>query len=552
MKERVPFGSIACLLCVLVFSLHSVACGSDKDHAEIESIGVATQPATATAGASQQVAFRIVDDSNRPFKAAGVRIDVTLNESTFSDGERVKTARTDAEGIAHFDVSINKAKEDYVLIASSSDSFLEGVNTHTLPFNVVAGPPAAAHSSISGTDGVSNSSEGAQITIDLFDAYGNPVSGVTPTFEATGQDNVYKSCTKSDDDGMSSCTMTSETGGVKVLQLTSPVAVDGEAITFSWDCDETHAPFGAGNGTASDPYRLCAPDHLAAIGPTPLHMSRHFVVTSDINMMPIDDFTPIGSVSNNTFKGRFDGGNHRIQRLRASGTFKVGLFAVIDAAGHVENVVLRDVSIRGEGNVGGLAGINKGTIIKSSASGYVKGTGSASAFGANAIGGLVGANHGAVIASNATCTVDGGFATRVGGLVGGNYKGSSVEDAYATGAVSGENTVGGLVGYRFEDVIDTSYATGAVTAAEEDNEVRAGGLAAEIRGGDASSVVTTNSFWDNETSGQATSAGGNALTTAEFGTEATFTDANWNFTDTWTMGEDSDGNVRPVLQWQTP
>lgn len=77
----------------------------------------------------------------------------------------------------------------------------------------------------------------------------------------------------------------------------------------------------------------------------------------------------------------------------------------------------------------------------------------------------------------------------VGGLVG--YSGalavdSTVSNCYATGTVSGSNYVGGLVGFN-----------------------------------DNGSTVE-NSFWDTETSGQVSSAGGTGKTTAEMKTESTF------------------------------
>jgi hypothetical protein len=58
-----------------------------------------------------------------------------------------------------------------------------------------------------------------------------------------------------------------------------------------------------------------------------------------------------------------------------------------------------------------------------------------------------------------------------------------------------------------------------------------------------------NSFWDTETSGQATSAGGTGKTTAEMQTESTFTDAGWDFTTVWDI-EDYFGINYPFLRWQ--
>jgi len=58
------------------------------------------------------------------------------------------------------------------------------------------------------------------------------------------------------------------------------------------------------------------------------------------------------------------------------------------------------------------------------------------------------------------------------------------------------------------------------------------------------------SFWDTQTSGQATSAGGTGLPTDEMQTMSTFTDAGWDFTTpVWTIDEGAD---YPRLWWETP
>jgi hypothetical protein len=57
----------------------------------------------------------------------------------------------------------------------------------------------------------------------------------------------------------------------------------------------------------------------------------------------------------------------------------------------------------------------------------------------------------------------------------------------------------------------------------------------------------SNSFWDVNTSGLSSSAGGVGKTTKEMRTKSTFTDAGWNFTDVWFIVE----NVTyPALRWQ--
>jgi hypothetical protein len=119
-------------------------------------------------------------------------------------------------------------------------------------------------------------------------------------------------------------------------------------------------------------------------------------------------------------------------------------------------------------------------------------------------------------------------------------------NCYSTGSVSGGHDVGGLVGYIFGS-ITTSYSTGSVSG---DHSV--GGLVGRSFGAPSS---ITMSFWDIETSGQATSDGGTGKTTAEMQTASTFLEAGWDFADElvnenaeiWWIDE---GKDYPRLWWE--
>ena len=153
-------------------------------------------------------------------------------------------------------------------------------------------------------------------------------------------------------------------------------------------------------------------------------------------------------------------------------------------------------TVHGNYDVGGLAGDNAGAIATSYATGAVT--------GAQVSGGLVGyaETTSTIGQSYATGAVSGSVA--IGGLVGDNAGAVSV--AYALGSVSGSNTVGGLIGNsEAGDSVDQTYATGHVTGT-----TLTGGLVG-FNGG-----AVTNSYWDTQTSGQATSPAGTGLTTAQF------------------------------------
>jgi hypothetical protein len=159
------------------------------------------------------------------------------------------------------------------------------------------------------------------------------------------------------------------------------------------------------------------------------------------------------------------------------------------------------------------------------------------------VGGLVGNNGGKIIKCYSVVMVNG--VGRVGGLVGGNGGGTtsgSITACYSTGSVIGDRFVGGLVGVNSYGGdggdITNCYSTGVVIGNED-----VGGLV----GRNNSLGRITSSFWDIETSGPTGSDGGVGLTTAEMQMQSTFTNAGWDFENTWMICE---GKDYPRLQWE--
>ncbi|MCJ7778358.1 MAG: hypothetical protein MUP16_08605, partial [Sedimentisphaerales bacterium] len=105
------------------------------------------------------------------------------------------------------------------------------------------------------------------------------------------------------------------------------------------------------------------------------------------------------------------------------------------------------------------------------------------------------------------------------------------------GTVAGVGSVGGLVGINYGN-ITTCYATGMVTGTGSK-----GGLVGSNSGGNVS-----GSFWDVNTSGLATSDGGEGKTTAQMQNADTFLIAGWDFTTpVWKI---CNGINYPKLAWQ--
>jgi len=124
-----------------------------------------------------------------------------------------------------------------------------------------------------------------------------------------------------------------------------------------------------------------------------------------------------------------------------------------------------------------------------------------------------------------------------GGLVA--YNGSTITNCYSTGTVTGEEDTGGLVGYIYEGSISNCYSKGYVTST--------GGSTGGLVGYNYESTIS-NSFWDIETSGQTTSAGGTGKTTAEMKNQTTYTDAGWSYPDIWNINPDLN-NGYPYLNY---
>ena len=351
-----------------------------------------------------------------------------------------------------------------------------------------------------------------------------------------------------------------------------------------------------GLGTRDEPYLISDAMELGAM----IHYSHsaHYRLASSIDLSGIH----WGMAVIPSFSGTFDGNNLTISHLTLTGASYVGLFGQLGSGAEVKDLGLVDVNISGSGNyVGGLVRKNYGAVTECYSTGAVSGTGWS-------VGGLVGANQGNVTQCYSTGTVsDNGTAwwSYVGGLVGENTERGFISDCYSTGAVSGGSSVGGLVGnnwgtvtqcystgmvsgsdwvgglvgmngdaaYDLSGVITQCYSTatvagvisigglvgcnsGTVTQCYSagrlsGNEGYVGGLV----GGSDWGATVSRCFWDTQTSGQATSAGGEGRTTAQMQMAKTFLDAGWDFVDeTSNSSEDiwwiDEGKDYPHLWWE--
>ncbi len=266
------------------------------------------------------------------------------------------------------------------------------------------------------------------------------------------------------------------------------------------------------------------------------------------------------------FVGSFDGQGFEIRDLFIDRPVEehVGLFSFVETGAVIVGVALIDVDVTGDTYVGGLVGhIHDGSLSNCHSTGSVAGD--------THVGGLAGESGGAVSNTYSTASVSGSF--EVGGLIGQNH--GTVSKSYSTGMVTGDEYVGGLVGWNHHGTISNSYSSGMV-----DGVSLVGGLVGSNRATvsncysfgtvtgleDVGGLVGRNyqgtvnsSFWDIETSGQATSSGGTGNSTAEMQNIATFAGAAWNIVAVGSVGDRNaayiwnivDGATYPFLSWQS-
>jgi len=316
---------------------------------------------------------------------------------------------------------------------------------------------------------------------------------------------------------------------------------------------------------------------------------------------------PIGT-SDDGFTGSFDGQGYGIWDLfiKRPAQDYVGLFAhvswthPIENVGRIENVGLVNADVTGCNRVGVVVGDNAGIVNNSYSTCSVTS-------GCHYVGGLVGYNDGGFVSNSYSTgnvtgtryvgglvgritgartvregTVRNCYSTsrvtgvmRIGGLVGSTFADVDVSNSYSTGSVIGNRWVGGLVAENYGGNVSNSYSTGNVTGSGyvggltgfnlwgtisscySTGTVSGDGLIGGLVGGNSEGIMN-NSFWDIETSGQATSDGGAGKTMTEMKSLTTFSSAGWNITAVanpdirnpsyiWNI---VDGQTYPLLSWE--
>ncbi|MHC4086210.1 MAG: GLUG motif-containing protein [Planctomycetota bacterium] len=313
--------------------------------------------------------------------------------------------------------------------------------------------------------------------------------------------------------------------------------------------------YSGGTGGPYDPYIINTAEDMNEIGACPNDWDKNFLLINDINLGDFTgtQFNIIGR-SSKPFAGVFDGNGHTISNF----TYRSGLFGYVStsdaeiknlgliapdvgpetgqtisyvgalvgtlANGTISNCYSAGAKVSGRWRVGGLVGQHlDGIISECYADGDVQGI--------HSVGGLVGfTGWGTISACYTSGSVTG--EDRIGGLVGDNQE--EISNCYSTSIVDGNSEVGGLVGCHWNTPISNCYSAGRVTGI---NDV--GGLVGK------NEWIVFGSYWDVNSSGQATSGGGRGRTTEEMMMESTF--FGWGCDAVWKIDE---GHDYPRLYWE--
>ncbi len=213
----------------------------------------------------------------------------------------------------------------------------------------------------------------------------------------------------------------------------------------------------SGTGTSVNPYLVQDFADLDTMGRGVYSDAATYRLVADIDAAPSvtahgdSGFRPL------VFSGVLHGHGHTISAMMIHRPgVSAGLFELLGPASLVDSLGIVGGTILGSHEVGGLVAKNYGGQIK-----YCYATNAVTGDTANSqVGGLVGVNTGSILGSYATGVVSGDSAIYGGGLVGVNV--GPIQHSYATGTVLAGKILGGLVGKNSGE-IDSCYATGALS-----------------------------------------------------------------------------------------
>jgi hypothetical protein len=211
-----------------------------------------------------------------------------------------------------------------------------------------------------------------------------------------------------------------------------------------------------GLGTAEQPFLIHNARDLGAVVAAP---RAYYRLETSLDLSEITwSVAPVP-----IFAGVFDGNSHTIANLQIHGGGSLGLFGQLHAGAEIFNLGLDTADVNGIGShVGSLVGYSGPSV------GITACYGTGSIRGDSDVGGLAGYSEATIVNSYASCTVsgNGSAAGGVGGLVG-THRGE-IANTYAAGPVSGNRNASGLVGYWRGGVANSFWDAQVCDIVEED------------------------------------------------------------------------------------
>ncbi len=217
----------------------------------------------------------------------------------------------------------------------------------------------------------------------------------------------------------------------------------------------------SGSGTAEDPYRIATAAQFESIFSDTANGAYHYLQVADIDLSVLGASHNPGTLQlSGSYRGETDpekGITHRVIHWgnTSATTNYYGLFYNIAAAGVVENIGVTGSinNTNSSGYVGGLTGVNYGTIRNCYSAADVSGT--------NSVGGIAGNNFGHISDCHASGNIT-ASSNYAGGIAGQcetrKVEGPDIQRCYATGTVSAKTYAGGIIG-----MVGTKANTAAYT-----------------------------------------------------------------------------------------
>ncbi|MFI4913233.1 MAG: formylglycine-generating enzyme family protein [Sedimentisphaeraceae bacterium JB056] len=304
----------------------------------------------------------------------------------------------------------------------------------------------------------------------------------------------------------------------------------------------------AGTGTLNDPYQIIDLRHFSFIND---NLSSNYILMEDIYMQSESYSQAIIAPGSSKFTGTFNGNGKFISRINIdggdSGT-NLGFFGTISGFGAkvYDLGIIHSNQVCGYDSIGVLCGrVEYGaTMSNCYTDGNVRGKVN--------LGGLCGLNSGTIEKCYTTTSVLGLFeysydeTSFVGGFCGQNM--GTIANCYSWGDVEAESYLGGFCGLNAMGSINNCYSTGAVILTKPWNSDYAGGFY-----GDNMDGFIENCFWDYQSSGISTNpavidpATGEVntscpmpekLTTVQLKDAQALIDAGWDFVSETANGTD--------------